>query len=161
IGSRLRLCRRPRPVGQLRSLEAGRTVQVLRPARLAARHVALAASRGVALALRSRLVRLPGREGARRAGAASAAGVVMDLLLAHGYFLSTDREEQRIMRPHPPLGLLYLSSHLKARCLDVGVFDSTFQRVDDFAARLQRDRPPIVGLAVNLMTKRNALRMID
>ena len=28
----------------------------------------------------------------------------MDLLLAHGYFLSEDAEEQRIMRPYPPLG---------------------------------------------------------
>jgi radical SAM superfamily enzyme YgiQ (UPF0313 family) len=92
--------------------------------------------------------------------AAAAAGVVMDLLLAHGYFLETDPAEQRIMRPHPPLGLLYLSSHLKARGYDVGVFDSTFQRVADFARCLERHRPPVVGLAVNLMTKRNVLGMI-
>jgi len=56
----------------------------------------------------------------------------MDLLLAHGFFLSEDADEQRIMRPHPPLGLLYLSSYLKARGVDVGVFDSTFQTVDAF-----------------------------
>ncbi len=84
----------------------------------------------------------------------------MDLLLAHGYFLSTDAEEQRIMRPHPPLGLLYLSSHLKMRGADVGVFDGTFRRVEDFGACLDSHRPPVVGIAVNLMTKRNALRMI-
>jgi anaerobic magnesium-protoporphyrin IX monomethyl ester cyclase len=84
----------------------------------------------------------------------------MDVLLAHGYFLAADPGEQRIMRPHPPLGLLYLSSHLKARGYDVGVFDSTFQRFDDFARYLERHRPPVVGLAVNLMTKRNALGMI-
>ena len=58
----------------------------------------------------------------------------MDLLLAHAYFLAADAEEQRIMRPHPPLGLLYLSSHLKARGIDVGVFDGTFQ----LARRLRR-----------------------
>ena len=37
----------------------------------------------------------------------------MDLLLANAYFLSLDAEEQRVMRPHPPLGVLYLSSHLQ------------------------------------------------
>jgi radical SAM superfamily enzyme YgiQ (UPF0313 family) len=84
----------------------------------------------------------------------------MDLLLAHGFFLSEDADEQRIMRPHPPLGLLYLSSYLKARGVDVGVFDSTFQTVDAFRTCLDRERPPVVGIAVNLMTKRHALRMI-
>jgi anaerobic magnesium-protoporphyrin IX monomethyl ester cyclase len=84
----------------------------------------------------------------------------MDVLLAHGYFLAGDPAEQRIMRPHPPLGLLYLSSHLKARGYDVGVFDSTFQRFADYERCLERARPPMVGLAVNLMTKRTVLRMI-
>ena len=93
-------------------------------------------------------------------GPPAATGVVMDILLAHGYFLAEDAAEQRIMRPHPPLGLLYLSSHLKARGLDVGVFDSTFQRLADFERCLHEARPQVVGIAVNLMTKRNALRMI-
>jgi radical SAM superfamily enzyme YgiQ (UPF0313 family) len=84
----------------------------------------------------------------------------MDLLLAHGYFLDGDREEQRIMRPYPPLGLLYLSSHLKARGVDVGVFDGTFQRPADFAALVRCVRPRMVGIAVNLMTKPPALRMM-
>jgi anaerobic magnesium-protoporphyrin IX monomethyl ester cyclase len=84
----------------------------------------------------------------------------MELLLAHGFFLGLDREERRILRPHPPLGLLYIASHLKAHGVDVGVFDSTFQRLEDFAACLQRNRPRVVGLAANLMTKRNVLRMM-
>jgi radical SAM superfamily enzyme YgiQ (UPF0313 family) len=84
----------------------------------------------------------------------------MDLLLTHGYFLSADPEEQRIMRPYPPLGLLYLSSHLKSRGVAVSVFDGTFRQFEDFTACLDRARPPVVGIAVNLMTKRNALRMI-
>ena len=84
----------------------------------------------------------------------------MDLLLAHGYFLSLDAAEQRIMRPHPPLGLLYLSSHLKRKGVRVGVFDGTFRTIEDFSNTLERERPPIVGIAVNLMTKRNALAMI-
>lgn len=84
----------------------------------------------------------------------------MDILLAHGYFLSLDAIEQKVMRPHPPLGLLYLSSHLKQRGFRVGVFDSTFRTLEDFSDVLERDRPPVVGIAVNLMTKRNALKMI-
>ena len=84
----------------------------------------------------------------------------VDLLLAHGYFLSLDAAEQRVMRPHPPLGLLYLSSHLKRKGVGVGVFDGTFRTIEDFSDALDRERPPIVGIAVNLMTKRNALRMI-
>ena len=84
----------------------------------------------------------------------------MDLLLANAYFLSLDAEEQRLMRPHPPLGVLYLSSHLKARGVDVSVFDGTFRSLEAFGDTLQRDRPPVVGIACNLMTKRSALVMI-
>ena len=84
----------------------------------------------------------------------------MDLLLSHGYFLGLDEVEQRVMRPHPPLGLLYLSSFLKSRGVDVQVFDSTFRSLDEFASTISTTRPPVVGLAANLMTKRNVLRMM-
>jgi radical SAM superfamily enzyme YgiQ (UPF0313 family) len=84
----------------------------------------------------------------------------MDLLLTHAYFLQHDAAEQRIMRPYPPLGLLYLASHLEARGVDVEVFDSTFHTLGDFNALLQQKRPPQVGVAINLMTKRDALTMI-
>ena len=39
----------------------------------------------------------------------------MDLLLTHGYFLREDPKELQIMKPYAPLGLLYLSSFLRAR----------------------------------------------
>jgi anaerobic magnesium-protoporphyrin IX monomethyl ester cyclase len=84
----------------------------------------------------------------------------MDLLLANPYMLAHDAEEQRIMRPHPPLGVLYLSSHLKACGFRVGVFDGTFQTLAAFESVVQRDRPRVVGIAVNMMTKRNALAML-
>jgi anaerobic magnesium-protoporphyrin IX monomethyl ester cyclase len=84
----------------------------------------------------------------------------MDLLLAHAYFLSEDVEERRVMRPYPPLGLLYLSSHLEARGFDVGVFDGTFSSIDAFRSCLTKHRPPVVGLYVNMMTKRHALEMM-
>jgi anaerobic magnesium-protoporphyrin IX monomethyl ester cyclase len=84
----------------------------------------------------------------------------MDLLLAHAYFLAEDAEERRIMRPYPPLGILYLASHLKLRGFDVGVFDGTFQSLSDFSELLVACRPLVVGVYVNMMTKRHALRMI-
>jgi radical SAM superfamily enzyme YgiQ (UPF0313 family) len=84
----------------------------------------------------------------------------VDLLLANAYVLALDPEEQKVMRPHPPLGLLYLSAHLKARGFSVGVFDGTFRSLEAFADVLQRDRPRVVGIAVNMMTKRNALAMM-
>jgi anaerobic magnesium-protoporphyrin IX monomethyl ester cyclase len=84
-----------------------------------------------------------------------------DLLLAHGFFLAEDAQEQQVMRPYPPLGLLYLSSHLKARGFGVGVFDSTFATYAEFQQRLARDRPRVVGLYCNLMTKRSVLRMMS
>jgi radical SAM superfamily enzyme YgiQ (UPF0313 family) len=83
----------------------------------------------------------------------------MDLLLTHGYFLESDPQERRIMKPYPPLGLLYLSSHLKACGFEVGVFDSTFRSFGDFTALLERERPGVVGLYCNLMTKASVLRM--
>ncbi|MBI3262906.1 MAG: B12-binding domain-containing radical SAM protein [Acidobacteria bacterium] len=84
----------------------------------------------------------------------------MDLLLTHGYFLQEDAQERRLMKPYPPLGILYLSSHLKRAGFSVRLFDSTFQTFDAFRAWIARERPPIVGIACNLMTKRSVVRMI-
>lgn len=84
----------------------------------------------------------------------------MDLLLAHGYFLREDAAERRVMKPYPPLGLLYVAGHLRARGFGVRVFDSTFAGFDDFTALLARERPPVVGLYCNLMTKAGVLRLI-
>jgi radical SAM superfamily enzyme YgiQ (UPF0313 family) len=84
----------------------------------------------------------------------------LDLLLTHGYHLDEDPHEREIMRPYPPLGLLYISSHLKRRGLDVRVFDTTFRSAADLEAYVARERPPVVGLAANLMTRRTVLRAI-
>ena len=51
----------------------------------------------------------------------------MELLLTHGYFLYEDPKELQIMKPYPPLGLLYICSHLRNKGYAVEVFDSTFQ----------------------------------
>ncbi|HMQ52206.1 MAG TPA: radical SAM protein [Anaerolineae bacterium] len=83
----------------------------------------------------------------------------MDILLSHGYFIAEDEHEQKIMKPYPTLGLLYISSHLKARGFEVDLFDSTFESLASFEAYLSQTRPGLVGLYCNLMTKQNVLAM--
>ena len=82
-----------------------------------------------------------------------------DLLLTHGYFLAEDEKERQIMKPYPPLGLLYLSAFLKTRGYSVDVFDSTFRE----RARL-RDRfaseSGTVGIYTTLMTRRSVLEIV-
>ena len=43
----------------------------------------------------------------------------MRLLLTHGFFLSEDPKEQQILRPYPPLGILYISAYLRSRGFEV------------------------------------------
>ncbi|MBZ0289838.1 MAG: B12-binding domain-containing radical SAM protein [Anaerolineae bacterium] len=83
----------------------------------------------------------------------------MDILLAHGYFLYEDPHELKVMKPYPPLGILYISSYLKKQGFDVGVFDSTFSSMTAFKELVARERPSVVGLYTNMMTKRNILEM--
>ncbi len=84
----------------------------------------------------------------------------MDLLLTHGYFLHEDPKERAIMKPYPPLGLLYISAYLKQKNFAVEIFDSTFSRKNDFAQLLAAKKPGIIGIYSNLMTKFNVLEMI-
>jgi len=85
----------------------------------------------------------------------------MDILLSHGYFIAEDEHEQKIMKPYPTLGLLYISSHLKAKGFHVEVYDSTFATLAEFEAYARQTRPGLVGLYCNLMTKQNVLKMIQ
>lgn len=84
----------------------------------------------------------------------------MDILLTHGYFLIEDPAEKRIMKPYPPLGIMYLSSYLKSKGFAVQIFDSTFRSKKDFYEFVDARRPPVVGIYCNLMTKLNVLEMI-
>lgn len=85
----------------------------------------------------------------------------MDILLAHGYFLYEDPHELKVMKPYPPLGILYISSYLKAKGFSVSIFDSTFRRLENFAEVLASQRPSVVGIYTNLMTKFNVLKMVQ
>ncbi len=84
----------------------------------------------------------------------------MKILLTHGYFLEEDEKEKTIMRPYVPLGILYISAYLEQQGYDNDVFDSTFSSFERLCAFLLENRPDVVGIYTNLMTKLNVLRII-
>jgi anaerobic magnesium-protoporphyrin IX monomethyl ester cyclase len=84
----------------------------------------------------------------------------MDILLAHGYFLFEDEHEAKVMRPYPPLGLLYISAYLKSKGFSVGIFDATFETPADFENTVLQANPLVVGLYATLMTKPAVLKML-
>ena len=81
----------------------------------------------------------------------------MSMLLTHGYFLAEDAKEQQIMRPYPPLGLLSISAFLNQQGLENEVFDSTFSDKASLLAQIKEQKPTILALYTNLMTKLNVL----
>jgi anaerobic magnesium-protoporphyrin IX monomethyl ester cyclase len=83
----------------------------------------------------------------------------MDLMLSHSYFLAEDEAERRVMKPYPPLGLLYISSHLKARGFDVDVLDTTFLSRAEALRRIDASPAPVVGIYGNLITRRHVLEL--
>ena len=71
-------------------------------------------------------------------------------------------KEQQIMKPYPPLGILYLSSHLRSRGFDVEVYDSTFGSREELFGILGRGPPAMLGRrTANLMTRADALAIIE
>ncbi len=82
------------------------------------------------------------------------------VMLTHGYFIHEDAKEQVIMKPYPPLGILYVSAYLEQEGISNEVFDSTFSDFDTLSSALLRNKPKIVGVYTNLMTKLNVLRII-
>lgn len=83
-----------------------------------------------------------------------------DILLTHGYFLSEDEKERQIMKPYPPLGLLYLSAYLKAAGRSVEVYDSTFGTRQELLKKLQETPGGLLGIYTNLITRRVVLEIV-
>jgi len=83
-----------------------------------------------------------------------------DLLLTHGYFLYEDPKEMQIMKPYAPLGILYLCSHLRRQGFDVEVFDTTFSNRESLFRHLQTEKPSVLGIYANLMTRSNVVEII-
>jgi radical SAM superfamily enzyme YgiQ (UPF0313 family) len=84
----------------------------------------------------------------------------MDVILTHGYFIKEDELEQKIMRPYPPLGLLYVSAYLKKYGMRVSVFDSTFSEYTALQDNILEHQPKIIAVYANLMTKINVIRLM-
>ncbi|HKE27062.1 MAG TPA: radical SAM protein [Bryobacteraceae bacterium] len=84
----------------------------------------------------------------------------MRVLLTHGYFLAEDPKEREIMKPYAPLGLLYLSSHLRERGFAVEIYDSTFGTKSELFQELEHGPQGILGIYVTLMTRGNVLEIV-
>jgi radical SAM superfamily enzyme YgiQ (UPF0313 family) len=84
----------------------------------------------------------------------------MDVLLTHGYFLYEDPKELQIMKPYAPLGILYISSHLRARGFGVEVFDTTFSTREQLCEVLRSTPPAVLGVYSNLMTRPSVLDIL-
>jgi len=84
----------------------------------------------------------------------------MDISLTHAYYLYEDPAERQIMKPYPPLGLLYIASHLRSLGFDVDLTDSTFMTRIAHLQAIRDKQVPVVGIYVNLMTRANALQIM-
>ena len=84
----------------------------------------------------------------------------MSILFTHAYYLSDDPKELKIMKPYPPLGLLYVSAYLKSKNLDNLVFDTTFTSQEEQLQYLLQKQPKIICIYTNLMTKVEAIKLI-
>ena len=77
----------------------------------------------------------------------------MSLVLTHAYYISDDPKEQKIMKPYPPLGLLYISGYLNEVGIENYVFDTTFYQQQTQLQFIEEKQPEVVAIYTNLMTK--------
>jgi len=83
-----------------------------------------------------------------------------DIVLTHGYFLFEDEKEMEIMKPYPPLGLLYLSAYLRREGFSTEIFDSTWSNKDELRERLAKSPGGTLGIYTNLMTRGNVVAIM-
>lgn len=84
----------------------------------------------------------------------------MSILFTHGYYLSDDPKEQKIMKPYPPLGLLYVSAYLLSKNIPNDVFDSTFYSKEEQLQFIKEKQPKVICIYTNLMTKIEVVKLI-
>lgn len=84
-----------------------------------------------------------------------------DLLLTHGYFMYEDPKEMQILKPYVPLGLLYICAHLRAKGFQVEVFDTTFSSSEELQRHLQTEKPSVLGVYANLMTRKKVVEILQ
>ena len=64
------------------------------------------------------------------------------------------------MKPYPPLGILYICSHLRNKGLHAEVFDSTFSSRQQLWDVLKQSSPSVLGVYANLMTRSNVVEIL-
>ncbi|MGV3698189.1 B12-binding domain-containing radical SAM protein [Flavobacterium sp.] len=84
----------------------------------------------------------------------------MSILFTHAYYLSDDPKEQKIMKPYPPLGLLYVSGYLKSKGIANDVYDTTFTSQQSQLQFILEKLPKVICIYTNLMTKVEVVRLI-
>ena len=84
----------------------------------------------------------------------------MKVLLTHGYFIREDSKEQKIMKPYPPLGILYLASWMEKNDIACDVYDTTFSTTEALNNHLIEHVPKVIGIYTNLMTKLNVISIV-
>ncbi len=84
----------------------------------------------------------------------------MSVLLTHGYYLSTDPKEQKIMKPYPPLGQLYISGYLNEEGIENHLFDTTFYDKQQQLNFIKEKQADIIAIYANLMTKVEVIKLI-
>jgi anaerobic magnesium-protoporphyrin IX monomethyl ester cyclase len=88
---------------------------------------------------------------------------MIDVLLAHSYFLKHDPKQVDKMRPYPPLATLYAAAILRDAGYSVALFDAMLSDGEgEFEEALRRHRPRIVALyedAFNFLVKMCLSRM--
>jgi anaerobic magnesium-protoporphyrin IX monomethyl ester cyclase len=72
---------------------------------------------------------------------------MVDVLLAHSYFLKYDPKQVQKMRPYAPLATLYAASYLRSLGYSVALFDAMLADGEhEFALALERHQPRFVTL---------------
>jgi anaerobic magnesium-protoporphyrin IX monomethyl ester cyclase len=88
---------------------------------------------------------------------------MVDILLAHSYFLTYDAKQREKMRPYPPLATLYAAGNLRSLGYSVALFDAMLADGEhEFEQALRRHRPRFVALyedSFNFLSKMCLSRM--
>ena len=72
---------------------------------------------------------------------------MVDVLLAHSYFLKYDPKQLHKMRPYAPLATLYAASYLRSQGYSVALFDAMLSDGEhEFAQALVQHQPRFVAL---------------
>jgi len=80
---------------------------------------------------------------------------MLDVLLVSPYSLAQDPLEQKLMKPYPALGLLYVAAALKPH-FSVEILDMTFRQPEEMGNLILAKKPRIVGVHANIVCREAA-----